>query len=138
MNQLADMHYARASHGICLNRKFVYVCGGRDESENPQKTFERYDTAMNTWEKLPECVIPAIRPLLVTLNDNYVFKLGGITADQLSCNTIERFDISKNEWSVVSYIVKEESKNLKSSGFAFHPMMSGVQISHNSIMVLFE
>lgn len=136
MNQLADMHYSRASHGICLNRKFVYVCGGKDENEKPQKTFERYDTTMNTWEKLPESMIPAIRPLLVTLNDNYIFKLGGITENELTCNTIERFDISKNEWSMVNYSIKEEGKNIKSSGFAFQPMMTGVQISYNSIMVL--
>lgn len=136
MNQLADMHFSRASHGMCLNNKFVYVCGGKNDVEQPQKTFERYDPSINTWERLPDCIIPTIRSLLVTLNDRYIFKIGGITTEDRSCNTIERFDISKNEWTMCNYVVKEEGKHLKSAGFAFHTMMAGVQISYNSILVV--
>lgn len=135
MNQLADMHFVRASHGICLNNRFVYVCGGKNEADLPQKTFERYDSSINSWERLPDCIIPAIRPLLVMLNDRFIFKIGGITSDERACNTIERFDLSKNEWTMCNYIVKEEGKNLRAAGFGFHTMMTGVQVNYNSILV---
>ena len=135
MDQLADMIYPRASHGICINNRFIYVCAGKSETETPQKTFERYDTSLNSWERLPDCLVAAQRPLLVTLNEKYIFKLGGILADDHRSSTIERFDIAKKEWSMIDFIIKEEGKTLKSTGFGFLPMMTGVQISYNSLLV---
>lgn len=135
MSQLADLGTARSSHGICINGKFVYVLGGRNDTNQPIKSFERFDSSINSWEKLPDCQVPVIRPLLVTLNDKFIFKIGGIGADDNPCNVIERFDISRNEWTNVDYHVREENQSLKRIGFAFHPMMAGVQISYNSIFV---
>lgn len=138
MSQMADMAAARSSHGACLNGKYIYVLGGRNEAGVPMKTFERYDSSINVWEKLPDCQVAVIRPLLVTLNDKYIFKFGGIGADEHPCNVIERFDIGLSQWTTVNYHVREDSQILKSSGFALHPMMTGVQISYNSVLVLRE
>ena len=135
MSQLADMLTPRSSHGAVVNGKFVYVVGGRHDTLAPVKAFERYDSNVNTWEKLPDCQLAVLRPLLVTLNDKYVFKIGGIGADDHPCNVIERFDIARSEWATVEYHVREDGRALKSMGFALHPMMAGVQISYNSILV---
>jgi len=135
MSQMADMMSPRSSHGICINGQFVYTLGGRNDTLVPIKTFERYDTAVNLWERLPDCHVPVIRPLLVTLNDKFIFKIGGIGADDKPCSVIERFDIARSEWSIIEYTIREDSQTLKKAAFALHPMMTGVQISFNSILV---
>lgn len=135
MSQMADLITARSSHGICVNGKFIYVVGGRNDTNLPIKSFERFDSSINVWEKLPDCQVPAIRPLLVTLNDKFIFKIGGIGTDDNPCNVIERFDITRNEWTSVDYRTREDNQTLKRMGFALHPMMSGVQINYNSIFV---
>ncbi len=135
MSQMADMITPRSSHGICVNGQFVYVLGGRNDTLQPIKTFERYDTAINFWDRLPDCNVPVIRPLLVTMNDKFIFKIGGIGPDDKPSSVIERFDIVKSEWTTVEYTIREDNQTLKKAAFALYPMMSGVQINFNSILV---
>lgn len=134
VNQIADMSFSRCSHSILQHSKYIYVAGGRSDGNNPQKTFERYDTILNYWEKLPDCLTPGIRNLLVLLNDNTILKFGGLLDGTLT-NVLEKYDIAKKEWSSLDYVIKEDESALKGINFKFWPGMAGIQISFNSVLV---
>lgn len=99
------------------------------------KSFERYDIENNYWEKLPDCNMPSVRCLLVSLNDKFIFKFGGVQGNGSPCTVIERYNVATNQWNIVEYVIKEDSQKLKTQAFNFFPGMGGVQISFNSILV---
>lgn len=137
MNQLNDMNSCRASHGVCLVDRAIYACAGSSDIEDGQKTFERYDIQFNIWDRLPDCHFPALRCLLVPLHDKYIYKFGGISADGIGFKDIEYYDIKEKEWVIISDpVVKAEPEVLKRLQFKFMAMMGGVQVNHNSILVI--
>lgn len=137
MNQLNDMNFCRASHSVCLVDRFIYACAGSSDIEDGQKTFERYDIQQNLWDRMPDCHFPAIRCLMVPLHDRYIYKFGGISPDGSAFKDIEYYDIKEKEWIIISDpVVKAEPEVLKRLQFRFMAMMGGVQVNHNSILVV--
>lgn len=137
MNQLNDMSFCRASHAVCLVDRSIYACAGSSDTEDGQKTFERYDIQQNLWDRLPDCHFPAIRSFMVPLHDRYIYKFGGISPDGTVFKDIEYYDIKEKEWIIISDpVVKAEPEVLKRLQFRFMAMMGGVQVNHNSILVV--
>ena len=132
------MIIARGSQGICIIKGNIFVCGGKDQTGNALKSLEAYTIATNMWNRLHDCPSSSIKPLLVPFNDKYIFKFSGITMDGSINQSIERYDISKNEWIECLFTIKEESNMILKDSFKFTMMMAGIQVNHNSILVLYK
>ena len=136
MSQLNDLNFARSSHAVCLVQNSIYACAGSSDIEEDQKTFERYDIDLNLWDRLPDCHFPALRSVMIPLDDKYIYKFGGTSSAGAVFKDIEYYNIREKEWIIVSDpIVKADPETLRRLQFKYMPMMSGVQINSNSLMV---
>lgn len=75
------MNFERASHGICVFKGLIYVCGGKKSDSSLMDTFEVYYPESDEWVLLPPCEFPTVRTLLVGFTtqekEDYIYKIGG-------------------------------------------------------------
>ena len=78
VQRLADMHYARKHHGMCILNGYVYVTGGMNDAHY-LSSCERYSLERNVWLKdVPRMPVCIYDHNLVTVDGKWLYTFGGV------------------------------------------------------------
>ena len=94
----ADMLERREGPAIVACQGYLYVMGGKYS----YNTCEKYNLALNTWERIAQMSNGRYEPVAVTMqNERFIYVIGGFP-QELVGRSIERYDVNENRWDVLN------------------------------------
>lgn len=72
------LKYARSSHSICFNNKYIYTLGGYLSDQVPTNRCERFDITNQRVEEIRPMLTEACSFACCSFAGRYIYKFGGI------------------------------------------------------------
>jgi hypothetical protein len=99
--QKEDMFEPRRTHGTCLLKDFVFVCGGLNSYNESISQCEKFCLKSNKWLTIADLPTKKAHLSLCAVNDEKIFNFGGDTNQSLT-NTIDMYEYAKDVWIQLS------------------------------------